>query len=80
VAALAWALGSTLIALLVLVLSIPLWFIPPLVLVVPPLVWGWLTYRVMAFDALAEHASQAERQAVLTRFRMPLLGMGVVCG
>jgi len=78
--ALAWALGSTLIALVVLVLSIPLWFIPPLVLVVPPLVWGWLTYRVMAFDALAEHASQAERQAVLTRFRMPLLGMGVVCG
>ena len=78
--AVAWALGSTLIALVVLVLSIPLWFIPPLVLVVPPLVWGWLTYRVMAFDALAEHASQAERQAVLTRFRMPLLVMGVVCG
>lgn len=78
--AVAWALGSTLIALVVLVLSIPLWFIPPLVLVVPPLVWGWLTYRVMAFDALAEHASQAERQAVLTRFRMPLLVMGVACG
>lgn len=77
---LGWALGSTLIALLVLVLSIPLWFIPPLVLVVPPLVWGWLTYRVMAFDALAEHASQAERQEILTRYRMRLLLMGVVCG
>lgn len=77
---LAWALGSTAIALVVLVLSIPLWFIPPLVLLVPPLVWGWLTYRVMAFDALAEHASQAERQAVLTRYRVQLLTMGVVCG
>jgi len=77
---LAWALGSTLIALVVLVLSIPLWFIPPLVLVVPPLVWGWLTYRVMAFDALAEHASQAERQALLTRYRLQLLVMGIACG
>ena len=32
-----------------------------LVLVLPPLIWGWLTYRVMAFDALAEHASKPER-------------------
>lgn len=76
----AWALGSAAIALVVLALSIPLWFIPPLVLVVPPLVWGWLTYRIMAFDALAEHASQAERQALLTRYRVQLLAMGVACG
>lgn len=76
----AWAVGSTLLALLVLLLSMPLWFIPPLVLVIPPLVWGWLTYRMMAFDALAEHASQAERQALITRFRLQLLVMGVACG
>jgi hypothetical protein len=25
------------------------------------LIWGWLTYRVMAFDALADHASKDER-------------------
>ncbi|WP_370679051.1 EI24 domain-containing protein [Comamonas sp. GB3 AK4-5] len=77
---LAWAVGSTSAALLLLVLSIPLWLIPPLVLVLPPLIWGWLTYRVMAFDALAEHASQAERQALFARHRMSLLLMGVVCG
>jgi hypothetical protein len=78
--ALGWAMGSTLAALLALVLSMPLWLIPPLVLVLPPLIWGWLTYRVMAFDALAEHASQAERQALFARHRMSLLCMGVVCG
>ena len=54
---LAWSLGSTLLALLVLLVSTPLWLIPPLVLVVPPLIWGWLTYRVMAFDAWADHAA-----------------------
>lgn len=75
-----WALGSTVVALLALVLSMPLWLVPPLVLVLPPLIWGWLTYRVMAFDALAEHASAAERQTILATHRYRLLLMGVVCG
>lgn len=75
-----WALGSTAVALLALVLSMPLWLVPPLVLVLPPLIWGWLTYRVMAFDALAEHASPVERQTLLTTHRYRLLLMGVVCG
>ena len=52
----------------------------PLVLVLPPLIWGWLTYRVMAFDALAEHASKDERREVLRRHRVTLLGMGVLTG
>lgn len=74
------SLGCTLLALLALAISIPLWFIPPLVLVLPPLIWGWLSYRVMAFDVLAEHASREERQAILHGHRWPLLGMGVVTG
>ncbi len=48
----------------------------PLVLVLPPLIWGWLTYRVMAFYALAEHASKDERREVLRRHRVTLLGHG----
>lgn len=75
-----WSLGSTLMALLLLVLSMPLWLLPPLVLIVPPLIWGWLTYRVMAFDALSDHASPSEREELLRRHRMALLLMGVVCG
>jgi hypothetical protein len=78
--ALLWSLGCTLVAIVALVLSIPLWFVPPLILLVPPLIWGWLTCRVMAFDALAEHASAAERRQVLREQRWPLLAIGVVCG
>ncbi len=74
------SLGLTLLALVALVVSMPLWLIPPLVLVLPLLIWGWLTYRVMSFDALAEHASPEERAAVLRRHRLPLLAIGVLCG
>ncbi|MDM0058582.1 EI24 domain-containing protein [Variovorax fucosicus] len=74
------SLGLTLLALVALVVSMPLWLIPPLVLILPPLIWGWLTYRVMSFDALAEHASPEERAALLRAHRLPLLGIGVLCG
>jgi hypothetical protein len=74
------SLGATLLALVLIVLSMPLWLIPPLVMVLPPLIWGWLTYRVFAFDVLAEHASAEERRALLRQHRLPLLAMGVVSG
>ena len=80
VASVAWSVGSTLLALVALVVSIPLWLVPPLVLVLPPLIWGWLTYRVMAFDALAEHASKDERKELFRRHRSSLLGIGIVTG
>ena len=75
-----WSLGSTLLALVALVVSLPLWLVPPLILVLPPLIWGWLTYRVMAFDALAEHASADERREIFRRHRGWLMGMGLLCG
>ncbi|MDM0034591.1 EI24 domain-containing protein [Variovorax sp. J22P271] len=74
------SIGLTVLALLALVVSMPLWLIPPLVLILPPLIWGWLTYRVMSFDALAEHASPEERDTLLRAHRLPLLGIGVLCG
>ena len=77
---LARSVGLTVLALLALVVSMPLWLIPPLVLILPPLIWGWLTYRVMSFDALAEHASPEERDTLLRAHRLPLLGIGVLCG
>lgn len=75
-----WSLGSMLLALVALVISVPFWLVPPLILVLPPLIWGWLTYRVMAFDALAEHASKDECREVLRRHRLWLLAMGVLTG
>jgi hypothetical protein len=52
-----------------LVISLPLWLVPPLVLVLPPLIWGWLTYRVLAYDVLSEHASREERLEIVRRHR-----------
>lgn len=80
IGSLARSIGLTILALLALVVSMPLWLIPPLVLILPPLIWGWLTCRVMSFDALSEHASPEERDALLRVHRLPLLGIGVLCG
>ena len=75
-ASLAWTIG----ALLMVMITLPFWLVPGLALVLPPLIWGWLTAKVMGFDALAEHASQPERDAILRAHRWPLLVMGIVCG
>ena len=75
-----WSLGYMLWALLLLVLSLPLWFVPPLVLVLPPLIWGWLTYKVMSYDVLAVHASTGERRQVMREQHWPLLAIGIITG
>lgn len=74
------AVWATIAALLALLLSIPLWLVPPLVLVLPPLIWGWLTYRVMSYDVLADHASKPERAAIMRDHRVTLLVLGVLTG
>jgi hypothetical protein len=76
----AWSLGCTVVALAGARRQHPLWLIPPLVLVVPPLIWGWLTYRVFSFDVLATHASPDERRTLMAAHRWPLFGAGVVAG
>jgi hypothetical protein len=73
-------LWATVLALVLLVLSVPLWLIPPLVLVLPPLIWGWLTYRVMTYDVLSDHASRAERAELIREHRVTLLVLGVLTG
>jgi Etoposide-induced protein 2.4 (EI24) len=75
-----WSLACTAAALVALLLSVPLWLVPPLVMVLPPLIWGWLTCRVLSFDVLAHHASAAERRIILRGHRWRLLTMGVACG
>jgi hypothetical protein len=80
VSSLMWTLGSTLAAVLAMLISLPLWVVPPLMFVVPPLIWGWLSYRVMVYDALLAHASREERIAIGQRHRGWLLFMGVLTG
>ncbi|RZS53228.1 EI24 domain-containing protein [Sphaerotilus mobilis] len=73
-------LFNTLLALLMLIASMPLWLIPPLALVLPPLIWGWLAMRLMSYDALADHASREERVLLMHEHRMPLLAIGLITG
>lgn len=75
-----WTFWSLLLALGAIVLSLPMWLLPPLAMLLPALIWGWLTYRVMAFDVLAEFASADERHALMARHRTTFLGMGVITG
>ena len=47
------------------VITLPLMF-SPIYVFVQPLLWGWLTYyRIMAYDALALHADDAEERQTL---------------
>lgn len=80
VTSLAWTLGSTVAAVLAMLISLPLWAVPPLMFVLPPLIWGWLSYRVMVFDALLSHASREERIALGRQHRGWLLCIGVLTG
>jgi hypothetical protein len=75
-----WSIACTVAALIMVTITLPFWLVPGLALVLPPVIWGWLTARIMGFDALAEHASPAERDAILRAHRWPLLVMGIVCG
>jgi hypothetical protein len=79
-ASLWWTFFSMVLALGALVLTLPMWLVPPLALLLPAFIWGWLTYRVMAFDVLAEFASADERQTLMARHRMSFLSMGMITG
>jgi hypothetical protein len=74
------ALSAFLIFLVLWVVSLPLTLLPPLGFLIHPILWGWLTYRVMAYDALAEHADVEERREVIRLHRWPLLTIGTAVG
>jgi hypothetical protein len=71
--------GILLFALLWL-FTLPLYALAPVALAVQALLWGWLTARVMSYDALAIHASREERRLILQRERRSLLIIGTVSG
>ena len=75
-----YTLWSALICLALVMMTLPVWWIPPLVAVLPPLLWGWLTMRLMSYDVLAQHASSEERDLLLEKYRWPLLTMGIASG
>nr|WP_231970323.1 EI24 domain-containing protein [Polynucleobacter necessarius] len=80
IGSLLYTFWSALICLALVMLTLPVWWIPPLVAVLPPLLWGWLTMRLMSYDVLAKHASSQERDLLLEKYRWPLLTMGIASG
>jgi hypothetical protein len=74
------AIGAFLVFALAWLLCLPLYAVPPLALLAQVLLWGWLTSRVFAYDALAEHALADERADILRVHRWPLLAIGTVSG
>lgn len=62
------------------IFTLPLLLVPPVVFVVHALLWGWLTYRMMAYDALSDYASSKEIKGILLRHRWSLLLIGTITG
>jgi hypothetical protein len=73
-------LSSVLVFALLWLCTVPLYAIPPLAVVVQAGLWGWVSSRVMSYDALAAHAGEGERKAIMRAHRWPLLAIGMVSG
>ncbi len=73
-------LSGIVVFALLWILTLPLYALAPLALVVQAVLWGWLTARVMSYDALSIHASVEERHAIVRGRRRQLLMIGIVSG
>lgn len=61
---------------LLVVLSLPLWFFPPLWPLLPIVLFAYLNQRVFRYDALAEHAAGWEMETIFRRYRGDLFLLG----
>jgi hypothetical protein len=60
------------------VVTLPLTLFLPLGIAIHVVLLGWLTYRVMAYDALAVHASVEERKIIMQQHRWQLWVVGII--
>jgi hypothetical protein len=74
------SLASFLVFAILWIVTLPLSLFPPLGLLTHALLWGWLTYRVIAYDAMAEHADKQEIHEIRRLHRWPLLVIGTATG
>jgi hypothetical protein len=59
-------------------MTLPLYVFPPLAVLAQVVLWGWLTARVMTYDALADHATAEEYATIMRaqRRHLTLIGIG----
>ena len=74
-----WNASSPSSAWLLLVLvSLPLWLVPPLWPVIPLAILAWVNQRLLRYDALAEHADAARDGAAVPRAARPAVMLGLL--
>jgi hypothetical protein len=73
-------LSGIVVFVLLWIVTVPLYALAPLALAAQALLWGWLTARVMSYDALSIHASLEERHAIVRGRRRQLLIIGIISG
>ncbi len=77
---LGFALLNLIIFILVWSCSLPVSMLINAGVIVQPILIGWITYRVIAFDALAAHADSAERKVIMSKHRWQLWAVGIITG
>jgi len=74
------ALAAAGLALVVMAATAWTWLLPPLALLLPPLVLGWLAARVLTLAVLGAHATAAELAVLRRKHRAGLFLMGFATG
>ncbi|GAA4328317.1 EI24 domain-containing protein [Pigmentiphaga soli] len=59
--------------------TLPLWLLPPLAVLLPIFWWSFAFTRMLRFDALADHASPAERKVLIARHNKGFWMLGLIC-
>ncbi|HEX8955314.1 MAG TPA: EI24 domain-containing protein [Burkholderiaceae bacterium] len=73
-------LTSFLLFILFWLITLPLCALPVIGFAVQPLLWGWLTCRVLASEVFGTYADGEERALLMRRHRWPLLLIGTLTG
>lgn len=74
-----WNAAVALLGMLLLaVVTLPLWMVPPLWPIIPVAILGWGNQRLLRYDALAEHADRQEMARLFGSRRADLYVLGVL--
>jgi hypothetical protein len=76
-----WITVKSLFIFVVLwIVTLPLSSLPLLGIAVQPLLWGWLTCKLVASEVFALYADPHEQDELMRRHRWSLLTIGTLCG
>jgi hypothetical protein len=75
----AWNGIAALLGMLVMgIVTLPLWLVPPLWPVMPIAIFAWMNQRLLRYDALADHAGRDEMRLIFRERRGHLYLLGLL--